>query len=179
MWLLRARWTVVIDLNLIDSFSMVVNIVLQVTESWPMTWDQSVKRCIPLLPVCRERAKTQVLAVLLQFRVKRRLNGKGSFWNTLYATPRVRALWTVITNTVRTKESVRVFFVVLLISGCFTKRPCLNFNVDHVSIACLQSEIDTGESSCYVRKSWVSKFTLVGTEQVSFHVGCLFLYGCL
>ena len=110
MWLLRARWTVVIDLNLIDSFSMVVNIVLQVTESWPMTWDQSVKRCIPLLPVCRERAKTQVLAVLLQLRVKRRLNGKGSFWNTLYATPRVRALWTVITNTVRTKESVRVFF---------------------------------------------------------------------
>ena len=45
------------------------------------------------------------------------------------------------------------FFFVLLISGCFTKRPCLNFNVDHVSIACLQSEIDTGESSCYVRKS--------------------------
>ena len=26
MWLLRARWTAVIDLNLIDSFSMVENI---------------------------------------------------------------------------------------------------------------------------------------------------------
>ena len=179
MWLLRARWTAVIDLNLIDSFSMVVNIVLQVTESWPLTWDQSVKRCIPLLPVCRERAKTQVLAVLLQLREKRRRTGKVHF-ETLCMQHREWELFGQWSPTQwEQRNPWEFFFVVLLISGCFTKRPCLNFNVDHVSIACLQSEIDTGESSCYVRKSWVSKFTLVGTEQVSFHVGCLFLYGCL
>ena len=42
----------------------------------------------------------------------------------------------------------------------------------HVLIACLQAEIDTGESSRYVRKSRISKFTFVGG---AFSCGCLFL----
>ena len=40
-----------------------------------------------------------------------------------------------------TTESVKGFG-----NSCFIKRPCLKFDFYPVSIACLQSEIDSGES---------------------------------
>ena len=52
-----------------------------------------------------------------------------------------------------TNESVRGFANSWI---CFTKKPCLNFGFYPVSIACLQAEIDTGESSRYIRKSRIS-----------------------
>ena len=58
----------------------------------------------------------------------------------------------------------------------FMKRPCLDFGLYPVSIACLQSEIDI---SRYVRKSRISKFTSLCMVMVPFHVGCLILCECL
>ena len=53
-------------------------------------------------------------------------------------------------------------------------RPCLNFGFYPVLIACLQAEIDTGESSCYVRKAEpANSLPFV----VPFHVGAYFCMG--
>ena len=47
-----------------------------------------------------------------------------------------------------------------------------------MSIACLQAEIDTGESSCYIQKSRISKYTSAAVPSYMGAYFCMGAYKC-